>query len=69
MSLVAVVVIGCLVVWCNLFNAELSPKKFWRGPRSQETGKEGDCTYRYTATTRMTPALKWAAMRTILMFH
>ena len=27
------------------------------------------CTYRYTVTTRMTPALRWAAMRAILMFH
>ena len=26
-------------------------------------------TYRYTATTRMTPALRWAVMRAILMFH
>ena len=27
-------------------------------------------TYRYEAvTTRMTPALRWAAMRAILMFH
>ena len=26
-------------------------------------------TYRYTVTTRMTSALRWAAMRTILMFH
>ena len=25
--------------------------------------------YRYTITTRMTPALRWAAMRAILMFH
>ena len=24
---------------------------------------------RYTVTTRMTPALRWAAMRAILMFH
>ena len=24
-------------------------------------------TYRYTVTTRMTPALRWAAMRAILM--
>ena len=33
-----------------------------------EVGEEGDCyTYRdYTVTTRMTPALRWAA---ILMFH
>ena len=26
-------------------------------------------TYRYAVTTRMTPALRWAAMRAILMFH
>ena len=26
-------------------------------------------TYRYTVTTGMTSALKWAAMRAILMFH
>ena len=26
-------------------------------------------TYRYTVTTRMTHALRWAAMRAILMFH
>ena len=26
------------------FNAELSLKKCWRGSRSQEVGKEGDCT-------------------------
>ena len=26
-------------------------------------------TYRYTVTTRMTSALRWAAMRAILTFH
>ena len=26
-------------------------------------------TYRYTVTTRMIPALRWAAMRAILMFE
>ena len=26
-------------------------------------------TYRYTVTNRMIPALRWAAMRAILMFH
>ena len=26
-------------------------------------------TYRYTVTTGMTPALRWAAMRPTLMFH
>ena len=35
-----------------------------------EVGEEGDYyTYRYTVTTRMIPALKWAAMRAILMFQ
>ena len=29
-----------------------------------EVGEEGDCyTYRYTVTTRMIPALRWAVMR------
>ena len=26
-------------------------------------------TYRYTVATKMTPALRWAAMRAILMFY
>ena len=36
-----------------------------------EVGGEGEYnyTYRYTATTRMTLALRWAAMGAILMFH
>ena len=35
-----------------------------------EVAEEGDYnyTYRYTVTTRMIPALRWAAMRAILMF-
>ena len=34
-----------------------------------EVGGEGDYyTYSYTVTTRMTPALRWAVMRAILMF-
>ena len=33
-----------LVGWMNWFNAELSPKRYWRGPMSQEVGEEGDCT-------------------------
>ena len=32
-------------------------------------GKGRVYTYRYTVTTRMTPALRWAAMRAILMFQ
>ena len=36
-----------------------------------EVGGEGDYihTYRYTVTTRMIPALRWAAIRAILIFH
>ena len=35
-----------------------------------EVREEGDkYTYRYTVTTRMTPALRWAAVTDILMFH
>ena len=37
-----------------------------------EVGEEGGVIYihiyRYTVTTRMTPALRWAAMLAILMF-
>ena len=32
-------------------------------------GGERLYTYRYIVTTRMTSALRWAAMRAILMFH
>ena len=36
-----------------------------------EVGEEGDYnyTYRYIITTRMTPALRLAPMRDVLMFH
>ena len=34
-----------------------------------ETERQRLYTYRYTVTTRMTYALRWAAMRAILMFH
>ena len=41
-----------------------------RGGRGYGGGGRGRlCTYRYTVTTRMTPALRWAAMRAILMIH
>ena len=32
-------------------------------------GRERIYTYRYTVTIRMSLALRWAAMRAILMFH
>ena len=35
-----------------------------------EVAGEGDYyTYRYTVSTRMTPALRWAVMRAVLMFN
>ena len=35
-----------------------------------EVGARGKLyTYRYTVATGMIPALRWAAMRAILMFH
>ena len=34
-----------------------------------DVGRGSVYTYRYTVTTRMTSALRWAAMRAILMFH
>ena len=44
------------------------------GEKVGEGGVEGGGrgrlhTYRYTVTTRMTPALRWAVMRAILTFH
>ena len=45
-------------------------RKRKRGKGVWRRGEEGDYyTYRYTVTTRMTPALRWAVMRAILMFH
>ena len=39
------------------------------GERLYTYGGERLYTYHYTVTTRMTYALRWAAMRAILMFH
>ena len=40
------------------------------GERGYGDGERGRLdTYRYTVTTRMIPALRWAALRAILMFH
>ena len=51
-------VIKASVILSHLFNV------VWLSPT-----RESIHTYRYTVTTRMTPALRWAAMRAILMFH
>ena len=42
-----------------------------KGERGYGGGGRGRLlyTYRYTVTTRMTSALRWAAVRAILMFH
>ena len=42
-----------------------------REEKGYRGGGEGDYnyTYLYTVTTRMIPALRWAAMRAILMFY
>ena len=40
-------------VWLNWFNAELSAKRCWQGPISQEVGKEEDYTQRFTVTSIM----------------
>ena len=40
-----------------------------KGEGVMEVGGEGDYHYQYTVTTRMTPALRWAMMRAILMLH
>ena len=41
-----------------------------KGGGDMELGREGDLyTYRYSVTTRMTSALRWAAMRAILMIY
>ena len=42
-----------------------------RGGGGMEVGEEEDYnyTYHYTVTTRMIPALRWAAMRAVLMFQ
>ena len=40
------------------------------GERGTEVEERGRLyTYRYTVTTNMTPALRWAAISAILMFH
>ena len=59
----------CLV-WLNSFSNELSPKRYWRGRRFRQMGEEGDYTPNATlSSTRMTPALRQAATRVVLVFH
>ena len=48
-------------------DGEKEKKGVWRGRVGGGRGRL--YTYRYTVTTRMTSALRWAAMRAILMYH
>ena len=43
---------------------EVEGEKGWWGGK-----REIIYTYHCTVTTRITPALRWAAMRAVLMFH
>ena len=53
-----------------VLNVHRNRKAYWgRGKGWEGWGRGRLYTYRYTVTTRMTPALRWAAMRAILMFH
>ena len=57
-----------------VLNVHRNHKAYWGrgegGEGGMEVGEEGRLyTYRYTVTTRMTSALRWAAMRAILMFQ
>ena len=44
-------------------------EKGWKGVWRCGGGRGRLYTYRYTVTARMTSALRWAAMRAILMFQ
>ena len=54
----------------GLSNAELFPERQWREPRTRRWWGSGTLPKATLAVaTRMTPALRRATMRTILMFH
>ena len=65
------VVVFMLVTWC-LTSTETTRLIRDGEKGGREYGGRGRGrldTYRYTVTARMTSALRWAAMRAILMFH
>ena len=62
-----------LIVNAHKHNVHRNRKAYWgRGEWGGMGGRVGGCgrgrlyTYRYTVPTRMTPALRWEAMRAIL---
>ena len=61
---------GDYITWCLASTETIGLIRGGGGEGGMEVGGRGRLyTYRYTVTTRMTPALRWAAMRDILMFH
>ena len=51
-------------------SGQIQPEKMEGDARNfKDSGRGRLCSYRYTVTTRMIPALRWAAMRAILMFQ
>ena len=52
----------------NLFSAELSLKRYWRGPRSQEVG-EKELYLTLNCHHQSDSALRWAVMIVVLMFQ
>ena len=53
-----------------LFKAALSPERHWRGPRSQEVwGREGLYPTLHCHHQDSQSALRWSAVRAVLMFH
>ena len=54
----------------RLFHAELSAERYWQGRDPRTRGVVGwNYAERYSVPTTMISALRWAAMRAILMFH
>ena len=41
-DVVWLVKLNMLMVKLNMLNADLSPKRYWWGPRSHEVGEDGD---------------------------
>ena len=50
-------------------DGEMGEGGYGGGRGGEERERERLYSYRYTVSTRMTPALRWAAMRATLMFH
>ena len=58
----------CRLAFVNTFSAELSPKRSWRGPRSQEV-VVGELRLPLHCHHQSDSALKWAVIIVVLMFQ